>query len=90
MSAQADVRPDEAEFAVRLRREPELFEVVYDRYFRDVYRYIAGRLGAQAADDIAAETFLVAYGQRDRFDATRGGLRPWLFGIATNLVAPPP
>lgn len=29
----------------------------------------------------------MAFGQRDRFDPARGGLRPWLFGIATNLVA---
>ncbi len=33
------------------------------------------------------ETFLVAFGDRARFDPRRGGLRPWLFGIATNLVA---
>ncbi len=69
------------------RRDPELFTGVYDRYFRDVYRYLAGRLGPQAADDIAAETFLEAFRLRDRFDPGRGGLRPWLFGIATNLVA---
>lgn len=48
---------------------------------------MAGRLDVQAAEDIAAETFLVAFGQRDRFDPGRGSLRPWLFGIATNLVA---
>ena len=29
----------------------------------------------------------MAFGQRDRFDPARGGMRPWLFGIATNLVA---
>src|SRR5262249_42793410 len=52
-----------------------------------IYRYVAGRLDTQAADDIAAETFLIAFGHRDRFDPERGSLRPWLFGIATNLVA---
>jgi RNA polymerase sigma-70 factor (ECF subfamily) len=61
--------------------------VVYDRYFRDIHRYVAGRLDRQAADDLAAETFLVAFGQRGRFDPQRGSLRPWLFGIATKLVA---
>jgi RNA polymerase sigma-70 factor (ECF subfamily) len=77
----------EAELAAGLRHRPELFTAVYDRYFRDIYRYVAGRLDAQAADDIAAETFLLAFGRRDRFDPDRGALRPWLFGIATNLVA---
>jgi len=76
----------DAELVTRFRQDPELFTAVYDRYIRDIYRYVAGRLDTQVADDIAAETFCVAFGQRDRFDPERG-LRPWLFGIATNLVA---
>ncbi|WP_103353761.1 RNA polymerase sigma factor [Amycolatopsis sp. CA-128772] len=63
------------------------FTEVHDRHFPAIYRYIAGRLGAQAAEDVAAETFLVAYDRRETFDATRGDLRAWLFGIATNLVS---
>jgi RNA polymerase sigma factor (sigma-70 family) len=77
----------DADLVTRSRRDPEQFTAVYDKYFRDIYRYVAGRLDTQAADDIAAETFLVAFGRRDRFDPGRGNLRPWLFGIATNLVA---
>jgi RNA polymerase sigma factor (sigma-70 family) len=67
--------------------DQERFTLVYDRYVRDVYRYVAGRLGTQAAEDVTAETFLVAFGRRHRFDPERGGLRPWLLGIATNLFA---
>ena len=78
---------DEAPAAARVRGDPEVFTEVYDRYFRAIYLYVAGRLGTGPAEDIAAETFAVAFGQRDRFDPARGGLRPWLFGIATNLVA---
>jgi RNA polymerase sigma factor (sigma-70 family) len=78
---------DDAELATRFRRDPELFTDVYDLYFRAIYRYVAARLDVQTAEDIAAETFLVAFAQRDRFDPQRGSLRPWLFGIATNLVA---
>ena len=77
----------DAELAAGFRRDPELFTAVYDRYFRAVYRYVAGRVDVHVAEDIAAETFCVALGLRDRFDPGRGGLRPWLFGIATNLVA---
>lgn len=77
----------DGELAVRLRADPELFTDVYDRYFRPIFQYVAGRLGVQPAEDIAAETFAVAFGQRDRFNPEQGSLRPWLFGIATNLVA---
>ena len=87
MTSGLDGPVTDAELAARLRREPQLFTAVYDRYVRDIHRYVAGRLDTQVADDIAAETFLVAFGQRDRFDPERGSLRPWLFGIATNLVA---
>ncbi|MEU0790411.1 sigma-70 family RNA polymerase sigma factor [Amycolatopsis sp. NPDC005961] len=65
----------------------EPFTEVHDRYFPAVYRYVAGRLGAQTAEDVAAETFLVAYDRRKTFDAGRGEVRAWLFGIATNLVS---
>jgi RNA polymerase sigma-70 factor (ECF subfamily) len=73
--------------AARFLRDPELFTEVHDRYFTTIYRYVASRLGAQTAEDIAAETFLVAFDRRGTFDAERGDLRVWLFGIATNLVA---
>ena len=77
----------DAQLVAGFRRDPELFTDVHDRYFRDIYRYVAGRLDVQVAEDIVSETFCLAFGQRDRFDAERGSLRSWLFGIATNLVA---
>jgi RNA polymerase sigma factor (sigma-70 family) len=68
-------------------RQPEVFGELYARHFAAVYRYVAGRLGPDAADDLAAETFLAAFRRRHRFDPARGAVRPWLFGMATNLVA---
>lgn len=65
----------------------ERFTEVHDRHFAEIYRYVAGRLGAQVAEDVAAETFLVAFDRRKTFDPARGELRAWLFGIATNLVS---
>jgi RNA polymerase sigma-70 factor (ECF subfamily) len=87
VTAKASEEGTDTDLGARLRSEPELFTAVHRRYFRDIYRYAAGRLDAQTAEDIAAETFLTAYNQRDEFDPGRGGLRPWLFGIATNLIA---
>jgi RNA polymerase sigma-70 factor (ECF subfamily) len=77
----------DADLVAGYRRNSELFTAVHDRYFRDIYLYVAGRLDTQVAEDIAAETFLLAFDRRDRFDLDKGGLRPWLFGFATNLVA---
>src|ERR1700761_8653711 len=66
---------------------PERFAAIYDRYFAEIYRYVAGRLGPDVADDLAAETFTDAFRKRAQFQPSRGALRPWLYGIATNLVA---
>lgn len=66
---------------------PEGFADVYERYFADIYRYIAGRLGRSVADDIAADTFVIALRKHADFDPGRGPVRAWLYGIATNLVA---
>jgi RNA polymerase sigma-70 factor (ECF subfamily) len=67
-------------------RSPDRFGELYDRYFPEIYTYVAGRLGRDVADDLAAETFLAAFRRRARFDAARGPARAWLYGIATNLV----
>jgi RNA polymerase sigma factor (sigma-70 family) len=77
---------DEAVLAESLS-SPETFGELYSRYFGEVYRYLAGRLGPDAADDLAAETFLAAFRRRATFDPALGSVRPWLYGIATNLVA---
>jgi RNA polymerase sigma-70 factor (ECF subfamily) len=66
--------------------DPERFTVIFDRYFAEIHGYAARRLGPDAADDIAADTFLTAFGQRRRFDADRGMVRAWLYGIATNHI----
>jgi RNA polymerase sigma factor (sigma-70 family) len=67
-------------------REPERFAVLYGRHHRMIHRYIARRLGRDQADDLMAETFLIAFEHRDRYDLACSNARPWLFGIATNLV----
>lgn len=68
-------------------RKPERFGELYDRYFREIHAYLGRRLDQQAADDLAAEVFLTAFRKRTTFDRERGEVRPWLYGIATNLIA---
>lgn len=90
MVAPADIRDpvqaaSEAAVVASLT-EPERFAVVYDAYYGALHRYIAARLGPDASEDVAAEVFLTAFKERRRFDPSRGRIRPWLFGIATNLI----
>ncbi len=64
----------------------EAFGRIFDEHYAGIRRYLARRIGEHTADDLAAETFLVAYRDRHRYDPARGPVRPWLFGIATNLL----
>jgi RNA polymerase sigma factor (sigma-70 family) len=66
--------------------EPEQFAALFDRYAPLIHRYVNRRVGRQAADDLVAETFLAAFGKRRRYDLTYSDARPWLYGIATNLI----
>ncbi|WP_329086374.1 MULTISPECIES: RNA polymerase sigma factor [unclassified Streptosporangium] len=88
-STQAEemVEADDAELIRRSHDVPEQFAGVFDRYIDQIHRYVSRRLGSQAADDIAAQTFLVAFSQRESYDLTHRLARPWLYGIATNLIA---
>jgi RNA polymerase sigma factor (sigma-70 family) len=76
----------DAEVIERSWREPERFAVLFDRHAPLIHRYAARRIGAEAADDLVAETFLTAFGKRRRYDTGYPDARPWLYGIATNLI----
>jgi RNA polymerase sigma factor (sigma-70 family) len=77
---------DDATVIGRSRHEPEVFEILFRRHAHDIQRYVVRRIGADAADDLVAETFLLAFKQRDRYDMSRTDARPWLYGIVTNLI----
>ncbi|MER5689505.1 RNA polymerase sigma factor [Streptomyces sp. NPDC002205] len=78
---------EDAVLVLESRGDPQQFAELYDRYAPDIHRYVARRLGDWLADDVTAETFLVAFRRRYRFDPARGSVRPWLYGIASNLIA---
>ncbi|MEU4830306.1 RNA polymerase sigma factor [Streptosporangium sp. NPDC023615] len=78
---------DDAELIRRSRDDPEQFAALFDRYAPQIHHYVARRLSTQAADDVTAETFLTAFRRRDSYDLARPLARPWLYGIATTLVA---
>ncbi|GAA1534887.1 RNA polymerase sigma factor [Actinomadura kijaniata] len=88
----AAVRVEEADAAdARLIEasvtDPERFSGVFERHHAEIHRYVARRVGVQAADDVVAETFLAAFRRRRSYDPGWPDARPWLYGIATTLVA---
>jgi len=66
--------------------DPETFGRVFDRHAAVVHRYLARRVGRTLADDLTAETFLVAFRGRGRYDLSLPDALPWLYGIAANLL----
>jgi len=80
-----DPIPDSAALAASLT-SPAEFAPVFDRHYDAVHTYLQRRVGPDAADELAAQTFLVAFEGRARYDRSRPDARPWLFGIATNLL----
>jgi RNA polymerase sigma factor (sigma-70 family) len=80
-------RSDDAALIERSWREPETFAELYDRHAVPIYRYVSRRLGEPMADDVVADTFLAAFRRRQRYDLDRSDARPWLYGIAANLIS---
>jgi RNA polymerase sigma factor (sigma-70 family) len=66
-------------------RDPDAFTEVFERHWDDVYRFCLSRAGS-AGEDIAAEVFRVAFDRRRRYQSRYSDARPWLFGIASNLL----
>jgi RNA polymerase sigma-70 factor, ECF subfamily len=65
--------------------DPEaVFSALYERFYGRVRAYAARRAGADAADEIAAETFAVAW---RRVQDVPSEPLPWLYGVARNILA---
>lgn len=76
----------DAEVFQRSIREPDAFSEIFERHAAAVHAYARKRIGSVAGEEILAQTFLTAFEKRSRFDTSYGSARPWLLGIATNLI----
>jgi RNA polymerase sigma-70 factor, ECF subfamily len=83
----ADTSPSDEALIAASWAEPASFGGIFDRYADEIYRYVARWLGCDAAPDLAAEVFLIAFRGRGGFDSARGPVRPWLYGIAGHVIA---
>ena len=66
--------------------DPDAFTALFDRHAGPLHLYISKRVGRPDAEDLVGETFATAFRSRRTYDLSRPDARPWLFGIATNLV----
>ena len=78
--------PSDGDLIARSCREPRAFVAVFERHYGVVYGYLARRVGPALGEELAAETFEIAFAKRERYRPETPDARPWLFGIAVNLL----
>jgi RNA polymerase sigma factor (sigma-70 family) len=76
----------DADLMAASMHDPQRFAVLFDRHARTVHRYVASRARPGDVDDVVSETFLTAFRTRARYDRAYDNARPWLLGIATNVL----
>jgi RNA polymerase sigma-70 factor (ECF subfamily) len=66
-------------------RDPEAFEVLYDRHggaaYSLAYRVVGDRA---AAEEVTQEAFISVWRSGARFDSARGSVRSWLLSVVRN------
>jgi len=68
--------------------DAKAFGELFWRHNGAVHGYLARRAGRDVADDLVAEIWLRAFRDRSNFDLTYEDARPWLYGIARNVLHP--
>ena len=69
------------------RGNEDAFSVLYDRYQGPLYRFVWHMRGnAAIAEEIIQEVFLLVIRGPKNFDASKGSLASYLFGVARNLT----
>ena len=78
---------DQALVERALRGEKEAFAQIYSRHQAPLYQFARALTGSGSlAEDVVQDAFLVLMKDLGRYDAERGSLRTYLFGIARNVA----
>jgi RNA polymerase sigma-70 factor (ECF subfamily) len=78
--------PDDVEILRTSINDPAAFEELFHRYFPALLGYARRRVGHDVGEEIAARTMVIAFERRGSFDPKYLSARPWLYGIASNLI----
>ena len=76
----------DAEVVMASWDDPSAFAALFDRHARVVQRFVTGRAAPNDIDDLVSETFVAAFRSRKRYDRRYDDARPWLLGIAANVL----
>ncbi|HYY73411.1 MAG TPA: sigma-70 family RNA polymerase sigma factor, partial [Solirubrobacterales bacterium] len=67
------------------RKDPDAFEVFYDRHGGAAYSLAHRIVGDPGmAEDVTQEAFLSLWRSGSRYDPARGGVRAWVLGVVRN------
>ena len=77
---------DDAQLIELSLTEPAQFAGLYDRHAASLAAYFIRRVGPHDGEALLGELFRIAFESRDRYQLDRADARPWLYGIAANLV----
>ena len=79
-------REDSETVARSLGGEPEAFAELVRRHSQAVHGYLFRRSDRQTADDLLGDVWLRAFRSRQGYDQEWSTARPWLYGIAANVL----
>jgi RNA polymerase sigma-70 factor (ECF subfamily) len=79
-------RETDAALIIASISDPKAFERLFARHVEAIFGYFARRLGEDPAEDLTADVFLKAFDKRSHYDCGYPDARPWLYGIAANLL----
>jgi RNA polymerase sigma factor (sigma-70 family) len=77
---------DAALIAMAVSGHADAFPEVLRRHGRAMHAYLARRSDRDTADDLVCEVFLRAFAARRQYDKRWPDARPWLYGIARNVL----
>jgi RNA polymerase sigma factor (sigma-70 family) len=76
----------DAEWIARSWHDAEAFGEVFNRHFRAVFQFAARRVHRDEAEEMAGEVLRRAFEHRRGYDLSKPDARPWLYGIALNVI----
>lgn len=82
-------KPDIEQEAVLIRRavhDPEQFRPLYNRYFKEIFRYVFKRVGEkELTADLTQQVFLNALTNLGKYQFRGAPFAAWLYRIASNM-----